>query len=57
MSLRIISCHQLSIQLSSDNHTKTLNEKREKITFLLKAQILSHSMFTTDLDPPWKRCF
>lgn len=20
----------------------------------MKAQILSHSMFTTDLDPPWK---
>lgn len=29
--------------------------KKEECTFLLKAQILSHSMFTTDLEPPWKK--
>lgn len=32
-----------------------LEMKKEERTFLLKAQILSHSMFTTDLEPPWKK--
>lgn len=50
-----ILCILCTFLLKNKNKTiERLNDTWSKPTFLLKAQILSHSMFTTDLDPPWQ---